>query len=202
MRRLSSLLLTVVILLCLCSCTYHNMDRKQVFETQAETKTEESTQTETVPATEAATQEVTENNTPVYYEDDDIINLYVVRFNECNPDHLISTNELKKYYHHGREHDDQVKFIRDDFEIIISGGYKAEVYVGSISSSSHTSDDYGAMFVRFAKVFNPELSDDVLEGYWKKVLDNTSSVIDFEDFECQKSPAPNINYFKLSGKIE
>jgi hypothetical protein len=203
MRRLFSLLLTVLIVaFCLCGCSNYNIDLKEVIETQSETKKEESAQKETLSKTEAPTQAETENNTPIYYKDDDIINLYVVRYNESNPDYSISSDELEKYYHHGREHDDQVKFNRDDFEIIISGGYKAEVYVGYIPSSSHTNDEYGTMFVRFAKAYNPELSNEELEGYWKKVLDNSSSIIDFEDFECKKSSTPNIEYFKLSGKLK
>ncbi len=168
-----------------------------------QTQVEDTTTSDTQTATDGASQ-VDTTETQVYYEDDRNINLYVTRFNECNPDGPITVDELQKYYHHGREHDDQVKFYRDDFEIVITGGYKTEVYIGYTPSTSHTNEEYGAMFVKYAKAYNPELTEEVLQGYWQQVVSNSTSVIDFDGFVCTKSPSTDgrITYFELSGKLE
>lgn len=208
MRRLFCLLLVLILVFSLCGCSYdYEKYAKQLLETENPTENEIAIQGETIIETEAPTPTIEETvvDSPVYYEDDENINLYITRFNECNSDYLINADDLQKYYHHGQEHDDQVKFIRDDYEIVITGGYlgnKVEVYIGYTASSSHSNDEYGTMFIRFAKAFNSELTSDVLEGYWQQVVDNSSSIIDFDDFECQKSPGEKITYFKLSGDIE
>ena len=206
MRRIPFLLLVVGIIIGLCGCVNYERLAKDIMETEAETQTNEPTQAETTAKTEAPTQAETISDVPVYYEDNESINLYIVRFNECNPDYPIAADELKKSKHHGSEHDDQVEFIRDGYLITVSGfGFglnKAEVYIEHLGNSSTSSDEYGEMFVRFAKPYNSELTDEDLHGYWQQVVDDSTNTTKFDDFECTKNSSPNIVYFKLSGKIK
>ena len=110
---------------------------------------------------------------------------------------------MNKYNHHGTEHDDQIRFYRDGFEIVITGGKivsKTSVYVGYTSGQSHTEDEYGEMFIRFAKVYAPDLSEEKLAEYWKTALEG-SSYVKFDEFELDLSPG-NVTYFKIEGKVE
>ncbi len=146
---------------------------------------------------------VTEETIEVLYADDEKINFYVYRFNTYNPDYLLTTDDMKKYNHHGTEHDDQIRFFKDGFEIVITGGKlasKTSVYVGYTSGQSHTEDEYGEMFIRFAKVYAPALSDEKLAEYWKTALEG-SSYVKFDEFEIYLSPG-NVTYFKIEGIVE
>lgn len=164
-----------------------------------------------VSDSEDLSETINQEELQIYYEDDEIINLYVNRFNECNPDYLITVDDLQKYYHHGAEHDDQVIFYRDGFEIIITDPYGSyntnktiEVYIGYTSTAVHTNDEYGAMFVKFAKAYNPILTEEELQSYWQKIIDDPVSVTDLDIFECTKSPSVDetISYFTINGELE
>ncbi len=139
---------------------------------------------------------------PTLYEYDDNINLYVNRFNAYNPDYVLTSEDMKKYSHHGTEHDDQIRFFRDGFEIVISGGAlssKVDVYVG-YTATNRTVEEYEQMFIRFAKAYSPDLNDDTLKQYWKQLIDGSSSKL--TEFDCDCSPSENFRYFKLSGEVK
>lgn len=166
----------------------------------SETNTTTSIESYVDISSESESEETTEA-LETLYPDNKSINLYVNRYNALNLDYVLTGEDMTKYNHHGTEHNDQIRFFRDDYEIVISEeGSKTTVYVGYIPSVRHTTDEYREMFVRFAKVYAPDLSSDQLGGYWLKVLDG-SSITEFEEFECQKSPGTDISYFKLVGEV-
>lgn len=138
------------------------------------------------------------------YQDDEKINLFVNRFNTLNPDFVLTEEDMTKYYHHGREHDDQVKFFRNDYQIVITGGKivsKTSVSVSNSSLVKHTTEEFEVMFIRFAKVYAPDLTDTQLKEYWVEIVEDLSSVTEFEEFECTKSNVSGFEYFKLEGKV-
>lgn len=60
-------------------------------------------------------------NYPTIYSGDEIVNRYLARYNESNPEDLINSDMFHVYYHHGRDHDNQIKFDnKDGFEITIT----------------------------------------------------------------------------------
>ena len=143
-----------------------------------------------------------ENYQIVYYADDEKINQYVNLFNRCNPDYPITSSDLQKYYHHGREHDDQIRFLRDDFEIIISGGYKTKVYIGYIPLVHHSNDEFRTMFIRFAKPYNPNLDNADLKNYWDQTLTSSTHKAEFDEFEVSINFIRNqVEYLSIEEKF-
>ena len=121
----------------------------------------------------------------IIYKDDEDINLYINRFNESNPDYKITSDLAQKYYHHGREHDDQIKFSRDDFDVSLSSGYKFKIVIQG--KGKKTNKDYKKLFYQYARGFKPSITDETLNDYWKQLLDDTTNNVKFNEFECDLS---------------
>ncbi len=152
----------------------------------------------------SSTDETTQTNSlATYYQDDELINLYINRFNEANPDYQISSSELKKYHHHGRDHDDQVKFTKDGFEILISHNFELQVFIDD-KSDTYSEEEYKKMFLRFGKAFNLELTNEQLTNYWEQVLSSSTDSISFDDFKCEKRLTGDnrLYYIQINGKLE
>ena len=116
------------------------------------------------------------------YEYDAKINSYIVGFNAANPDNKITQDLAQRYYHHGREHDDQVKFIRDGFEVVLTNGYPFQVVIQG--ERTKTENDYKQVFFAYARGFTPEITDEKLDDYWGKLLTASSNNVKFDEFEC------------------
>lgn len=164
-----------------------------------------STQEEVMADAEKETEDTEpseeENELEVYYEDNDLINLYLNNYNVANPNNLIGTGSFEKYYHHGSEHDDQIIFHVNDFEVVISDNFKLEVVIDG--SKEKSNDDYRAIFTQYAKGYNKDFTDEILNDYWNQIIDDLTNDVRFDEFECRLQMYDDvIEYMQLSGKIE
>lgn len=146
-------------------------------------------------------QDDTISDLEIIYADDKDINLYINRYNEANVDNKILNDLAQKYYHHGREHDDQVKFSRDGFEISLSSGYKFRVVIQGEGKKSKK--EYKNVFYKYARGFSPSITDDTLNDYWKQLLDDITNNVKFNEFECDLSIIDDkIELMVIEGKLE
>lgn len=139
-----------------------------------------------------------------YYDKDETINLYLNRFNFSNPTQIINSDLFSVYYHHGREHEDQIIFNRDDVEVVITGNsFSNSIKLVIDGSRDKTDEDYKVLFFQYAKAFNLELTDEELEIYWQSVLDDITNSVEFEEFDCSLTTSYDgkIEYMVIEGKI-
>ena len=110
------------------------------------------------------------------YSGDKIINKYLIRYNQKNSDDVITSDMFEVYYHHGRNHDDQIKlFNKDGFEIVISNSVgKAEIVIdkSQAEQSLKTTDEFKNEFKKFTKPFKKTVTDDELEQIWNDAFAN------------------------------
>ena len=195
MRKIA-ILLVAILLFTLAACDSTEIPSES---TPADTQTE-SVQTEetTIETTEAVEQLET------YYDRDATINLYLNRFNAANPDQLIDSNLFEVYYHHGKEHDNQIIFTRDDVEVVITGNdWNSSVELVIDGSKDKSADDYKLLFFQYARAFSPELTDEKLETYWQAVLDDIINSPEFDEFDCSlHTYNEEIEYMIIEGKIQ
>lgn len=136
----------------------------------------------------------------IYYDGNEAINLYLNNFNTINPDAKIEKGMFEVYHHHGKDHEEQIIMYRDGFEIVISDVVNLEVYA---DGEDVDTEAYKVIFKQFAKGYNTALTDDVLDGYWQQLLDDSINCVEFEEFECDITIYNDkIEYMKLSGKLE
>lgn len=190
-------LIIVLLIICLSAC-----DGTQITPTtEAINGATEGTTGSSIEATQETTEAVGQLET--YYDRDETINLYLNRFNDANPDQLIDNNLFKVYYHHGKEHDDQIIFTRDDVEVVISGndwGSSVELVIDG--SKEKTADDYKQLFFQYARAFSSDLTDAKLETYWQAVLDDIINSPEFDEFDCSLHTYNDaIEYMIIDGKI-
>lgn len=195
MRKIA-ILLVAMLLFTLAACDSTEIPSES---TPADTQTG-SVQTEetTIETTEAVEQLET------YYDRDATINLYLNRFNAANPDQLIDSNLFEVYYHHGKEHDNQIIFTRDDVEVVITGNdWSSSVELVIDGSKDKSADDYKLLFFQYARAFSPELTDEKLETYWQAVLDDIINSPEFDEFDCSlHTYNEEIEYMIIEGKIQ
>lgn len=143
---------------------------------------------------------------PVIYEDNDLINLYLNRYNDANIDAPIERADFEVYYHHGSEHKNQIIFRETAFESIVitaPASNKVEVAIQGKVKDGITEEDYKQVFILYAKGYNAGLSEEVLEGYWKQVLENVSNYTDFEEFEVGiRRGSGGIEYITITGELQ
>lgn len=172
--------LLVVLLGCtllLSGCGYLNDTKEEVVETVEETQLE------------------------MYYKDNDTINLYLNNYNVANPNNLIEKGSFEKYYHHGKEHDNQITFNVDDYKVVITDNAELEVVIDG--SNDKTNDDYKAIFTQYAKGYNVDFSDETLDYYWNQVMDDITNNVEFDEFECRLQMFNDtIEYMQLGGKLK
>lgn len=143
-------------------------------------------------ATETITKETTEEETTSvveqiknYYDRNETINLFLNRFNAINPEQIIDSNLYRVYYHHGKEHDDQIIFTRDDIEVVITAyGFDNGIKLVITGSRDKTFSDYKTLFFQYAKAYSADLTDEKLETYWQAILDDIINNPEFEEFDC------------------
>lgn len=118
----------------------------------------------------------------IIYENDEKINRYINRFNTANPENKITKELAQTYYHHGQDHDDQIKFSRDGFEVVLTNGYPFKVVIRG--EHTKTNDDYKSVFIKYARGYAPEITDETLDSYWEKLLTDIINTVEFDEFEC------------------
>ena len=142
-----------------------------------------------VKPTDAPTAESMDEMTPlqVIYGRDKQINYYLNQFNIANPEEKITEDLVKPYYHHGRDHDDQIKFTREGFEVVISAGAYGnplKVVIQDAEYRKKTYDDSKKIFCQYARGYTPSLSEDTLNDYWERLLNDITYSVVFDEFEC------------------
>ena len=159
----------------------------------------EAATTEAVPETTEAVEQL-----ETYYDRDEAINLFLNRFNAVNPDQLIDSDLFEVYYHHGSEHDDQIIFTRDDFEVVITGNsWGPSIKLVIDGSREKTAEDYKLIFMQYARAYNAELTDEKLAEYWQTVLDDLINSVEFDEFDCALQVFNDeIEYMTIEGKIQ
>lgn len=180
-----------------CGNSEATADTVSVHETEV-TQTEATVTETTVETTEAS------QLLETYYDRNEIVNLYLNRFNAANPDQLIDSNLFEVYFHHGSEHDEQIIFARDDFEVVITGstwGNGLKVVIDG--SKQKNNEEYKVIFMQYARAYSQDLTDEKLDEYWQTILDDTINTVDFGVFECSLQIFNDaIEYMTIDGKIE
>lgn len=146
-----------------------------------------------------------QENLEIIYADDENINLYINRFNSANPNEKITSSLAQKYYHHGKEHDDQVKYYIGDFEFVLTGGaYSKSIKIVIQGKPTNTNDEYKELFFKYAKGFDPQITDEKLENYWKQIMEDTTNRVKFDEFECDFDiyKDDKIELMVIEGKLE
>lgn len=153
-------------------------------------------------STENEPEELSESDTLVLYSEDELINAFLLSYNEIYPDAPISEEDFSIYTHHGRAHKDQVIFNENGVKEVVISSFtsgKIEVYVDNLSSD----DEYKEAFIEYAKVYNQSLTNEILEDYWKQAVNSLVSYTEFDEFELHLQRYNEItDYFQISGKME
>ena len=193
-----AILLIAIFLFTLTAC-----DGSDILSDNASTGDTSSTGETITDTSEPEKQDEQENQLVTYYEKDETINLYLNRFNSANPDQIINSDLFTVYYHHGREHEDQIIFTRDDVEVVVTGNdWSSSIKLVIDGSGDKTFDDYKLLFFQYGRAFSPELTDEKLGTYWQAVLDDIINSAEFDEFDCSLNTYNDkIEYMIIEGKI-
>lgn len=132
---------------------------------------------------------------PQIYEGNELINLYLNRYNEANPEDVISSSDFEVYYHHGSEHKDQIAFTQSEVIISAKVGGKIQVVAEGLADT----EEYKEAFIRFARGYRA-VGD--LEAYWVRLLENKRADIDGLAVSLQYDYDGSIRMLELVGVIE
>lgn len=122
---------------------------------------------------------------------------FVDRFNQLNSADPIDTASIQNYYHHGSEHDDQIIFDRNGFEIVVSNTHGDRFKTTIKGERQKTNDDYRDAFSEFAKAYSPTISERTIDDYWTRLMDDSTHSLIFDEFECDIT-----KYDSIDGRIE
>ena len=124
---------------------------------------------------------------PMLYEKDETINAFLNHYNTVNPTAPINMNDFSPYYHHGREHEDQLRGWIGNIEIVISHGYTGkdmDIEVDLDGNSNSSNEEYETLFKLFANAFYKGASPKTLEDDWITLLNDSTNSIENNFFEC------------------
>lgn len=140
------------------------------------------------------------------YKDDELINIFLNKYNELYANEQVTSEMLSVYSHHGSNHKDQVQFTLDDLQITLTGGNSLSKKISvSIENKANSNNDNALrnLAKRFAKVYDKELTDEKIEEH----LNSQGSGSDIQTYEeieywTNKGLDNNIiEYIKLTGKL-
>ncbi len=190
--KIKTLILFVVLALFLCSCGSDNGTTEPVNTQPPETIAE--TTVEITVATESL---------DMIYEKDTTINQYLNYYNKANPDTPIEAGTFEVYHHHGQDHEDQIIFTKDDYEIVISStGWGDGIKIVIDGCKEKTYDNYKDIFIKYARAYSNELTAEILEGYWQQLLDDITNDVDFDEFNAYFNAFDGkIEYLVIEGKL-
>lgn len=188
--------LVLVLVFCLGACGKSEDVEEKIVEPEVTTEVQESTIEETEePEVE------TEAVIPVIYEGNELINLYLNRYNEVNTDVPIEGGDFEVYHHHGSDHKDQILIVEEGFSSIVITSQLGKIKIDV--EGSNTEEAYKAAFLQYARGYNGELSVEVLEDCWEQSMSNLNTYTQFEGFEVYiRSYNDTIELLEISGEIE
>lgn len=188
--------LALVLVLCLGACGKSEDTAEETVEPEVTTEVQESI----IEETEEPKAE-TDAAIPVIYEGDELINLYLNKYNEVNTDNPIEGGDFEVYHHHGSDHKDQILIVEEGFSSIVITSQLGKIKIDV--EGSNTEEAYKAAFLQYARGYNAELSVEVLEDCWEQSMSNLNTYTQFEDFEVYiRSYNDTIELLEISGEIE
>ena len=156
-----------------------------------------------------ATAENSSEQEVIIYKEDKGIQAFLTAYNKLYPDNAITADMVTMYYHHGRNHEDQVQFYINEYEITVSNDsfYSSNSYDISVFFRNHSDNNDGVkeLFFTFMRVFDNSLSDETLESYW--ILQTNDGSSNWDTFgEIYSSTNVNpwkklVEYTKIEGQI-
>lgn len=197
-----SVALALVLVLCLGACGKNESTVENTVEPETTIEEKESVtiETEAEPEVETEEQEPKEE-IPVIYEENELINLYLNRYNEVNTEAPIESGDFEVYHHHGSDHKDQILIVEEGFNSIVITSQLGKLKIDI--EGSNVEDAYKAAFLRYARGYNTELSVKVLEDYWEQSMSSLNTYTQFEDFEVYiRSYNDSIELLEISGEVE
>ena len=102
--------LVLVLVFCLGACGKNESTVEDTVEPDITIEESEAVSVETEAEPEEVETEEPKEEVPVIYEDNELINLYLNRYNEANPEAPIERENFEIYHHHGSDHKDQILF--------------------------------------------------------------------------------------------
>ena len=120
----------------------------------------------------------------IIYSDNMNINSFILAYNNAYPDDAKGTNDLSKYYHHGREHDDQVITTINGVRVIISSEMSHKLYNVSVYWDNPTKNKPEGnieMFHIIMHVFAPSLTEEQITDRWQETIDALTHRVEWED---------------------
>lgn len=130
-------------------------------------------------------------DTPLVYEYNDVINLFINNYNTANADDIIEPEMIKKDVINGyREVDDQVVITDgDNGEIILSDRHP---FMVMMQLGECENDYYKQLVLKYIKGFDPSISDELIEECWTKAtMDGSSAIVKYDEFELNISTWEN-----------
>lgn len=187
--------LALVLVFCLGACGKNERTVEDTVEPDITIEESEAVSVETEPEIET---EEPKEEVPVIYEDNELINLYLNRYNEANPEAPIEREDFEIYHHHGSDHKDQILFNKG---VVISAQTGSKVKIDI--ESGDTQEAYKQTFIQYARGYNTELSPEVLEEYWEQSMSNLNFDTQFDDFVVYiRSYNDSIELLEISGAVE
>lgn len=190
--------LVLVLVFCLGACGKNESTVEDTVEPDITIEESEAVSVETEAEPEEVETEEPKEEVPVIYEDNELINLYLNRYNEANPEAPIERENFEIYHHHGSDHKDQILF-NNGVVISAQTGSKVKIDI----EGGDTQEAYKQAFIQYARGYNTELSPEVLEKYWEQSMSNLNLDTQFDDFVVYiHSYNDSIELLEISGAVE
>ena len=190
--------LGLVLVFCLGACGKNESTVEDTVEPDITIEESEAVSVETEAEPEEVETEEPKEEVPVIYEDNELINLYLNRYNEANPEAPIERENFEIYHHHGSDHKDQILF-NNGVVISAQTGSKVKIDI----EGGDTQEAYKQAFIQYARGYNTELSPEVLEEYWEQSMSNLNLDTQFDDFVVYiHSYNDSIELLEISGAVE
>ena len=138
----------------------------------------------------------------IVYEDNECLNTYINNYNTANPDDIITSEEIEKDDHHGRVHDNQINILKENnIEINVSESAANSIQI-FIKGDQVSTNDYKTLVFKYAKGIDPSLTNELLESYWKQILEDTTHTIEFDTIDITLNMLDgNIEYLTIEGDL-
>ena len=190
--------LVLVLVFCLGACGKNESTVEDTVEPDITIEESEAVSVETEAEPEEVETEEPKEEVPVIYEDNELINLYLNRYHEANPEAPIERENFERYHHHGSDHKDQILF-NNGVVISAQTGSKVKIDI----EGGDTQEAYKQAFIQYARGYNTELSPEVLEEYWEQSMSNLNLDTQFDDFVVYiHSYNDSIELLEISGAVE
>lgn len=140
-----------------------------------------------------------------YYPDDEMINLFINKFNELYPQEKISSDMLSVYHHHGKDHKNQIQLYLKDLEVTITGTKginRVELFIDNIGNDSN--DVVKELTMKFTRVFDPDLTEQQLSEYWTEHISSKTGTTEYNNIEYysqKKIYTDKIEIIEITGKL-